>query len=203
MPKPVFPDDRTLIEAYLLGEPDALRIIDRWIDASLRRRFLASDALDDLRQDVRMRLVKSLRAGSFRGGSSLKTYVHQVGHNAAADFLHRREGPAALPPVHEPGEAGVAEKGAIAEELVHRVLRSLPEIDRRLMALLFEERCSYEEAARRLGKSVGAIKVRVHRCRRRIRERYGDLAAELHGWRAGSSAPVPSRPAPRGRPRKR
>ncbi len=196
MPKSAFPDDRTLIEAYLLGEPAALQTIDRWIDAARRRRFLASDALDDLRQDVRMRLVKSLRAGSFRGGASLKTYVHQVTHNAEADFLHRVQGPPALPLLHEASAAGDAEKGAIAEELVRRVLRGLPEIDRELMALLFEERCGYEEAARRLGKSVGAIKVRVHRCRRKIRERYGDLAAELHEGRAGSGG-VPPRRKPR------
>ena len=196
MPKSAFPDDRTLIEAYLLGEPAALQTIDRWIDAALRRRFLAFDALDDLRQDVRMRLVKSLRAGSFRGGASLKTYVHQVAHNAEADFLRRVQGPPALPLVHEASEAGGAEKGAIAEELVRRVLRGLSEIDRKLMAMLFEERCSYEETARRLGKSVGAIKVRVHRCRRKIRERYGDLAAELHDGRVGPGG-IPPRTKPR------
>lgn len=185
MPKPDFPDDRTLIETYLLGDPVTLRIVDRWIDAALRSRFFPFDTLEDLRQEVRLRLVKSLRADSFRGGSSLKTYVHQIAHNAGVDFLHRAQGPPALPPC-EGSVAEVAEKGAIAEELVERILGSLPEFDRRLMALLFQERCSYAEVARRLGKSIGAIKVRVHRCRRRIRERYGELAAELH-FKAGPS----------------
>ena len=180
MPPPDFADDRALIEAYLLGEAAALRIVDRWIDAALRSRHFPSDTLEDLRQDVRMRLVKSLRADSFRGSSSLKTYLQKIARHAGADFLHRRHGAAALPPGGEGSEVSVAEKGAIAEELVQRVLASLPESDRRLMKLLFLERCSYPEAARRLGKSVGAVKVQVHRCRRRIRLRHGDLAAEMH-----------------------
>jgi RNA polymerase sigma factor (sigma-70 family) len=203
VPQPDFPDDRTLIEGYLLGEPAALRIMDRWIDAALRSRLFPSDTLEDLRQDVRMRLFKSLRADSFRGGSSLKTYVHQIARNAGADFLHRSQGAAALPPGGEGSEAGAAEKGAIAEELVQRILESLPEGDRKLMTLLFVERCSYAEAARRLGKSVGAIKVQVHRCRRKIRLRHGDLAAELHGFRTGAPAAIgPAPPGSKDRPRR-
>lgn len=179
MPASAFPDDRALIAAFLQGDRVALQIVDRWIDAALcGLPALPTDTRDDLRQDVRMRLVKSLRRAEFRGASSLRTYIHHIAHNAGIDFRRRVLASSERFPRsdgrHREAQATSCESAAIAGDLVRRVLAELPEGDREMMWLLFGERCSYAEAARRLGSSVGAIKVRVHRCRRRIRKRLPD-----------------------------
>ena len=65
------------------------------------------------------------------------------------------------------------ESDYLALDLARAVLSDLSDSDRLLMWLVFGERYTYEEAAHRLGKSIGAVKVRVHRCRQHIRHRFG------------------------------
>ena len=67
------------------------------------------------------------------------------------------------------------ESAYVALDLARRALSGLSSADRLLLWLIFGERYSYAEVARRLGKSVGAVKVRAHRCRRQVRERFKEM----------------------------
>lgn len=177
MPRPACPDDRALLEGYLRGDSAALRIVDRWIDAALWRHLGPSrDFLDDLRQDVKLRLLQNIRRESFLGISSLKTYVQRIAGNVCVDFqrraIGRRHNLELSWGMEDPSAVESLESAYLTLDLARMVLSDLSNGDRLLMWLIFGERYTYEEAARRLGKSVGAVKVRAHRCRRQIRDRY-------------------------------
>ncbi|MCI0656187.1 MAG: sigma-70 family RNA polymerase sigma factor [Acidobacteria bacterium] len=177
MPRSACPDDSALLEGYLRGDPAALKVVDRWIDSALWHRLGPSrEFLDDLRQDVKLRLLENIHRASFLGVSSLKTYVQRIASNVGADFQRRIIGRRRLLEMGrgmvEPVPVESLESLYITLDLARTVLSDLSASDRLLMWLVYGERYTYEEAARRLGKSVGAVKVRAHRCRRHIRDRY-------------------------------
>jgi RNA polymerase sigma-70 factor (ECF subfamily) len=63
-------------------------------------------------------------------------------------------------------------------EIVQRALQQLPAERREVLVLSRYEFKSYEEIAVLLDCSVGAVKVRVHRAIKQLREIYLDLAGE-------------------------
>src|SRR5262245_7924715 len=83
-------DDRRLAEAFVQGDAGAIEVVDRWIDAVLREHFhsLKND-WDDLRQEVRVRVLHNLSRGRFDGRSTLSTYVHRITKNVGIDFWRR------------------------------------------------------------------------------------------------------------------
>ena len=177
MPRSACPDDRALLEGYRRGDAAALKVVDRWIDSTLRRHLGPSrEFLDDLRQDVKLRLLENFSRASFLGISSLKTYVQSIASNVCVDFLRRIVGRRRILEQEggkgEPRAGKSLESDYVAHDLARSLLADLSASDRLLMWLIFGERYTYEEAARRLGKSVGAVKVRASRCRKQIRERF-------------------------------
>jgi len=177
VPSPACPDDKALIEGYLRGDPAALKIVDHWIDSALWHRLGPSrEFIDDLRQDVKLRLLENIHRASFLGASSLKTYVQRIASNVCVDFQRRMIGRRRIlelgREVGEPRAGENLESMVVSLDLARTVLSDLSDSDRLLMWLVFGERYTYEEAARRLGTSVGAVKVRAHRCRRNIRDRF-------------------------------
>ena len=177
MRKQGFPEEKALIAAFLKGDGSALRIVDQWIASTLWVHLGPSpEAFEDLRQEVELRLLQSLLGVGFRGQSSFETYVRRIAANVAVDYQRKtiglrrklvRYGVRGSPPVSRSAEVGY-----LARDLTREILSRLSAADRLLIWLIFGERCSYEEAARRLGKSAGALRLRAHRCRRKIRERY-------------------------------
>src|SRR5262245_20006122 len=83
--------DRALAERFAAGDPSALRLVDGWIDAVLRRHFHSlRDDWEDLRQEIRVRVIDNIRRDRFEGRSSLRTYVHGVARNTGIDAIRAR-----------------------------------------------------------------------------------------------------------------
>ncbi|HEX4953291.1 MAG TPA: sigma-70 family RNA polymerase sigma factor [Thermoanaerobaculia bacterium] len=197
-------DDQSLIDRYLSGEPGTFAEVDDWIRraaASFRSR-LESD-FDDVLQDVRLELTRLFGRRTFRGESSLKTYVWRVTANACLDRLRarRRVSWEELESVDQRGEAlneAAAQSFQSREtrDLLLRVLVEMSEDCRRLWEMIFDG-LSYREMSARLGVAEGALRVRVLRCRRRALAVRGDLAAI--GSTAGGNASPPTPPKVVGR----
>ncbi len=64
------------------------------------------------------------------------------------------------------------------DELVRRALQRLPDDRREVLVLSRYEYKSYDEIAKLLECSVGAVKVRAHRAMKQLREIYLDMAGE-------------------------
>jgi RNA polymerase sigma-70 factor (ECF subfamily) len=139
-------------------------------------------ASEDLVQDVFMRMLKYSR--TFKDEMSFLPWMFRIARNACVDHLRRSAAdrmPASQDPDElESNEATHEETGAHDDraELIRKALLALPAERREVLVLSRYEFKSYEEIARALGCSVGAVKVRAHRAIKQLREVYLELSRE-------------------------
>jgi RNA polymerase sigma-70 factor, ECF subfamily len=165
-------DDRDLIRGFLAGSPEATAVIDGWIEAALRAGFVAIRAeWDDLRQEIRIRILNNLAAGRFNGDSGLRTYVHGISRNAAIDLCRKRArdrehaAPAASA---ETMRVPAEQERLVDRDLLEKILEGVSDDDRRLLELIHGQHLPLAEVAAVLGVPVGTVKARVFRCRQRL-----------------------------------
>lgn len=137
-------------------------------------------AAEDLVQDVFMKMLKY--KATFKDDSELVPWMFGIARNACLGHLRRRAldrlpamataEQAAEPATEEPHDARQS-------ELVRRALLRLPAERREVLVLSRYEYKSYDEIARVLDCSVGAVKVRVHRAMKQLREIYLDMSGEV------------------------
>ena len=192
-----FPEARTsgadadTAAGYVRGEPGAVALVDRWIAgaASPFRRRLRADWADML-QDSRVEVLRLLRASSWRGESSLKTYVWRVVAHSCIDALRRER----RRPVEELGDAEAALPSddpspldrVLADDARRRLvaaLEAVPADCRRLWGAILRG-LSYGEISREMGVPEGALRVRAHRCRKRA---VAALAGNANGPRVAEA----------------
>lgn len=145
-------------------------------------RMTGNDATSqDLVQEVFMRVLK-YRA-TFREDSSFRPWLYRTARNACIDhFRRRKRDPLPTDDLPEPASDGpsVAERLELGEDVgrLRRALLHLP-LDKREVLIMsrFEFR-KHSEIAELLDCSVGAVKVRVHRALKQLREIYFELSSE-------------------------
>src|SRR5713101_10083265 len=148
---------------------------------NLARRMLGNDAdAEDVTQDVLLQVVRKL--DTFRGDSSLPTWLHRVTVNAA--LAHRRKrAQRAERETHDPLDhfledghhAASVRPWSIAPEqealdqethqLVEKAIAQLPEVYRDVYVLADVEGLPNAEIGDMLGLSLPAVKSRLHRAR--------------------------------------
>lgn len=133
---------------------------------------------EDLYQDILVAVLTALR--SFRGDSSLRTYVYRIGHNRGISHRRRRtRRPESVPPDDLVARAPSPEAEVVAEarrsELLEAI-RDLPHGQRQTM-MLHLEGLDHSEIADVLGTTANNVGVRLHRARTAIRGRL-DLDVE-------------------------
>jgi RNA polymerase sigma-70 factor (ECF subfamily) len=176
--------DSELMRQVRAGRTGALATLFERHHARLYRYCLRMtgdrQASEDLVQDVFMRMLR-YRA-TFKDDSSFVPWMFGIGRNACVAHLRdtktdRRRAAEAEPEATEEsiGHDPVADQQA---ELVRRALLALPVDKREVLVLSRYEYKSYEEIARALGTSAGAVKVRVHRAIKELRDVYLGLAGE-------------------------
>jgi RNA polymerase sigma-70 factor (ECF subfamily) len=138
-------------------------------------------AAEDLVQDVFMRMLKYCR--TFKDEMSFLPWMFRIARNACVDHLRRTA--ADRMPAHEPDELESNEPAPEETdpqderaELIRKALLALPAERREVLVLSRYEFKTYEEIARALGCSVGAVKVRAHRAIKQLREVYLELSRE-------------------------
>ena len=150
---------------------------------------------EDLVQDVLAVLVRSLK--SFRGGSSLSTWMYIVAKRACGRLRKRQARQSSLEDIPAP-EALVADASHEPERrferrqlgaALERAIASLPQTQREVLVLRDVEGLPAAEVGRVLGLGQGAVKARLHRARITLRQ---DLAPFV----AGRDAPAPGAQCP-------
>lgn len=136
---------------------------------------------EDLVQDVFVRILKYRH--TFRDDSSFETWVFRIARNARADHFRRRN---TSPTVELNDDAEVAaavpdpadalDRASHAARL-RRALMQLPDDKRELLVLARFRGLRYEQIGALLDIEVGAVKVRVHRAMRQLRETFDRLGA--------------------------
>lgn len=171
-------EDAAIIEGYLAGETTAVKTVDGWLAqaaSSYRRRL--REQWEDVLQDVRLEVTRLLRRGSFRGESSLKTYLWRVTSHTCLDRIRagRRWTFVELEPQTVDDDAAVTwaapppKVWSAERDLLTRVLAEMGDECRRLWRMLIEG-LSYREMSEQTGVTEGALRVRVLRCRRSAQE---------------------------------
>lgn len=138
-------------------------------------------ASEDLVQDVFTRILKY--AATFRQGTHFTAWMFRITRNVCHDHFrkHRREVALAEP------QARISDEPLVSESMEHdedvarlrAALGRLPEDRREILVLSRFERRKYSEIAQLLDCSVGAVKVRVHRAVKQLRDIYLELASEV------------------------
>ena len=192
-------DDETFVleavRRVLAGDIEAFAAIvkahERWIAADLSRRLPPQD-VQEVAQDTFVRAFRSLP--SYRGDAPFRIWLLRIARHAAMDFWRKRYrrrdrsfadlDDSSLLHVEDLRQEDLAGQQAdrdaqeSAREWLETALRRLSPDDRAVVTLVELEDCSMEDAARRLGCSLSAIKVRAFRARRRLKAILEDLRPE-------------------------
>lgn len=173
--------DIVLIAACQQGDHRAFRqVFEIYRDRvfSLCRSMSGSDEdAEDLTQDAFVAAFKGV--GGFRGESSFGTWLYRIAANRCSAELRRRK-----PRFQEVEEAerqnvlplstrGNQEDQLVRKELVKRVqaaVADLPESQRLIFVLGTQMGMRYREIGEIVGCSEDAVKVRIHRARKRVRD---------------------------------
>jgi len=134
-------------------------------------------ASEDLVQEVFLRILKYRE--TFHADSQFRGWMYQIARNVRMDYFRSRrsedELPSALEPVRAPTSSlEVKEQTALLE----RALLALPEEKREVLVLARFQEMKYAEIAALLNIEVGAVKVRVHRALKELREVFLKMSGE-------------------------
>jgi RNA polymerase sigma-70 factor (ECF subfamily) len=172
---PEGPRDEDLLAAFITGDNDAFSALmrrheDRIFALAVRMTGNRPDALDAT-QDAFIAAFR--QASSFRGDSAFSTWLYRIAINACRDVLRKRgrqptpeEDPLTT---HPPAVHATGLDDAVALRLdVSAALAQLPDEYREAVAMHDLGAIPYEEIARITGVSVGTVKSRISRGRRRL-----------------------------------
>ena len=170
--------DLELVRRCREGDTEAFEEVYRGHSARLYSLLLrmAGDAQDaeDLLQDVFLQAFRKL--DSFRGDSSLGTWLYRLAVNQCLDFLRGRQARMARATdsfeddtVAEPSSPAPAVPAAVSRVDLERAVARLPEGCRVAFVLHDVEGFAHHEVAALLGISEGTSKSQVHKARLKLR----------------------------------
>lgn len=166
--------DQDLLESYLEGDESAFtelmrRHEDRIFAMALKMTGNRADALDAT-QDTFIRAFRN--AAKFRGDSAFGTWLYRIGLNSCHDLLRKRKrDPIPEEEIEQTGDhlPGVDEGVVLGMEL-SGALEALQE-DYRAAVLMHDlGGIPYEEIAAITAVSIGTVKSRISRGRRKLAE---------------------------------
>ncbi len=169
--------DRELAARCVAGDVEAFEGLYRQHGNrlyNLAYRMVGAPEAEDLLQEVFLLAFRKL--GTYRGESSLGTWLYRLGVNLCLDHLRSRhgqmsqvtdsldeEGAPQLASLDRPAEAGVARMD------LERALEQLPPSYRAAFVLHDVEGYQHDEIARLLGIAEGSSKSLLHKARMRLR----------------------------------
>ena len=171
--------DQALVERCRTGSDAAFReLVDRYkrlVYGVILRTVADRFRPDDLAQEVFLRVHRGLP--SFRGDSSLSTWLFRITRNVCSEVRNVRKFEESLEALaaHEgPGAvAGGADPAFADVELRDRLDKALAQLTpaaRFLVAAQYLGGQKYEELADALDMPIGTVKTHLHRAKRRLRE---------------------------------
>lgn len=167
--------NRELLDRLRRGDPQAF---EELVEETHRRVFTLAYRLvgdrheaEDVAQDAYLKVYRSIRG--FRGDASFDTWLYRIVSNTAITHLRRRGrfGDLAkeadeIVQLPEPGAA----VDPVDRDEVHRALAALPVAQRSVLMLKDVYGFSCAEIGEQMGLSEGAVKVRLHRARKRLKD---------------------------------
>jgi RNA polymerase sigma-70 factor (ECF subfamily) len=176
---------RRLREGDRWTEEHFLSYFQQLLLIKLRRRLPSLQAIDDVRQEVFVRVFRMLRAedGGLRDGRKLGAYVNTVCNNVL--FEQYRQGNRDEPLLDEHRELPTSEDvesalvAAEEREQVRRVIAKLPKRDADILRALFLEERTSEDVCALFGVDRGYLRVLLYRAKEKFRTAWRDGGVKL------------------------
>jgi RNA polymerase sigma-70 factor (ECF subfamily) len=171
-------DDELIAIRCQLGERDAFdALIARWhipLWTYARRVAGSPDAADDIVQDVWMRVVRGLPR--LKDAAKIRAWIFGIARRVLMDrFREHYATPIhdEVRPEHLAAAVEIEEGTDTADEVarMQTLLAELPIIERDVLALFYLQELPMQEISELLSVPVGTVKSRLHRARRRLRDR--------------------------------
>lgn len=189
------------MEFYSFDEPYLQRLRDRdfkteqhfvayfskLILIKLRSRLTSASAIDDIRQETFVRVLKAVRAeGGIHNAKGLGGFVNSVCNNVLQEH-YRASGRTVSTDddsanhINERPDRTIDLEGALVtkqtREQVRQILARLPEKDRRLLKALFIDEEEKDQVCREFGVDRDYLRVLLHRAKQSFRAAYGQAAS--------------------------
>ena len=170
--------DQALVERCRSGSDEAFReLVDRYknlVYGVILRTVADRSGADDLAQEVFLRVHRGLP--TFRGESSLSTWLFRITRNVCAEVRDQRQFVQSLDTLDDDGqpriEPGTPDRAFADMELRDRLdkaLAQLPAAGRFLVSAHYLSGQKYEDLAQALELPIGTVKTHLHRAKRRLR----------------------------------
>ncbi len=150
------------------------------IQLKLRSRLSSREAIEDVRQEIFVRVFSILRSSEgIRRGDRLGPFVNSVCNNVLLE--HYRSSARHTPPDEEDDSAEIPDERAdVVDELMTRqttamvrnILDDMSERDRRLLREVFLEERDKDEVCRDFGVDRNYLRVLLHRAKQSFKEHY-------------------------------
>ncbi|NER13612.1 sigma-70 family RNA polymerase sigma factor [Leptobacterium flavescens] len=129
------------------------------------------DLSEDLTQDVFYKVIKY--KDSYNGGK-FSSWVYTIARNGLSNYYRtRKEDNSKLEEVmYKLGEEYIEEESGEEIAHLHRMINKLKPNDKELLVLNKLQGIRYEELAEITGNTAGAVKVKVHRAVKKLKEFY-------------------------------
>lgn len=155
-----------------LGFRQLIETYQRAVYQVIRRMVLIHEDADDLTQNTFIKAYKAL--DRFEGNSTLFTWLYRIATNESLTFLEKKKKRYffSLEDHQEKLEAYVDQSPSLSGEEIQlklqKSLLKLPDKQRLVFHLKYEEELSYEEISQITGTSIGALKASYHHAVKKI-----------------------------------
>jgi RNA polymerase sigma-70 factor (ECF subfamily) len=138
----------------------------------IRRMVLIHEDADDLTQNTFIKAYRNLE--KFQGNSSLFTWIYRIGTNEALSFLEKKKKRffISIDDHQEKLASYIDQPGNLSGDEIQRLLQKallkLPEKQRLVFHLKYQEELTYKSISEITGTSVGALKASYHHAVKKI-----------------------------------
>jgi RNA polymerase sigma-70 factor (ECF subfamily) len=157
-----------------LGFRELIETYQKPVYQVIRRMVLIHEDADDLTQNTFIKAYKAL--DRFEGNSSLFTWLYRIATNESLTFLEKKKKRFFLPlEDHQKKlESYIDHSSSLSGDEIQlklqKSLLKLPDKQRLVFHLKYEEDLSYEEISKITGTSVGALKASYHHAVKKIEQ---------------------------------
>lgn len=171
------PNESHIIARILSGKDEEfsyfLDTYGQQVFALIVRMVSSPEYAEELTQDTFLKAYRHL--GSFTGGSSFSTWIYRIAYNTALSALRKKKEEVLMIDDRQWERVSETEIDEVlddeSEDRIARLQDALGKLsaeERAIVALFYEEGKSMEEIAHILNQSVGNVKVKLHRIRKKL-----------------------------------
>ncbi|MFI1771303.1 RNA polymerase sigma factor [Thalassobellus citreus] len=160
--------DATLVSSYIKGDESALETLivrhKQKIYSFIYSKVYDKDVAEDIFQDTFIKVIRTLKRGSYNEEGKFLPWVMRISHNLVIDFFRKNN---RMPKFDNTGDFNIfsilsdtslnAEKTIIKEQVesdVRRLVDELPEDQREVLLMRIYNDMSFKEISDRTGVSI-------------------------------------------------